>query len=88
MSLGKPEVLSSTKRCIEDRIWELEAENSRLQRLVAELLLKNQQLRDAHLPNPSDSGKSIGTEADHMRSDPLVDSPRRARSLGKQILSS
>ena len=57
MSLGKPEVLSSTKRCIEDRILELEVENSRLQRLVAELLLKNQQLRDAHLPNPSDSGK-------------------------------
>jgi hypothetical protein len=54
---GKPEVLSSTKRCMEDRIMELEVENSRLQRLVAELLLKNQQLRDAHLPSQSDSGK-------------------------------
>jgi hypothetical protein len=42
---------------MEDRIMELEVEKSRLQRLVAELLLKNQQLRDAHLPNQSDSGK-------------------------------
>jgi hypothetical protein len=57
MSLGKPEVLSSTKRCMEDRIMELEVENSRLQRLVVELLLKNQQLRDAHLPSPNHSGK-------------------------------
>ena len=57
MSLGKPEVHSSTKRCIEDRILELEVENSRLRGLVAELLLKNQQLRDSHLPNQSDSGK-------------------------------
>jgi hypothetical protein len=53
----KPEVLSSTKRCMEDRIMELEVENSRLQRLVVELLLKNQQLRDAHLPSPNHSGK-------------------------------
>jgi hypothetical protein len=88
MSLGKPEVLSSTKSCIEDRILELEVENSRLQRLVAELLLKNQQLRDAHLPNPSDSGKF-----DRNRSRPdaersLLDSPPRTSSLGKQILSS
>lgn len=30
------------------RIMELEHENSRLQRLVAELLLKNQQLRKEH----------------------------------------
>jgi hypothetical protein len=42
---------------MEERIMELEVENSRLQRLVAELLLKNQQLRDAHLPNQSDNGK-------------------------------
>jgi hypothetical protein len=42
---------------MEDRIMELEVEKSRLQRLVAELLLKNQQLRDADLPNQSDSGK-------------------------------
>jgi hypothetical protein len=57
MSLGNPEVLSPTKKCMEDRIMELEVENSRLRRLVAELLLKNQQLRVAHLPNQSDSGK-------------------------------
>lgn len=30
------------------RIRELELENSRLQRLIAELLLKNQQLRKQH----------------------------------------
>jgi hypothetical protein len=36
---------------------ELAVENSRLQQLVAELLLKNQQLRDAHLPSPNHSGK-------------------------------
>jgi hypothetical protein len=47
MSSGKPEVFTSTKRCMEDRIMELEVENSRLQQLVAELLLKNQQLRNA-----------------------------------------
>ena len=42
---------------MEDRIMELAVENSRLQQLVAELLLKNQQLRDAHLPSPNHSGK-------------------------------
>jgi hypothetical protein len=57
MSLGQPEVLRSTKRCMEDRIMELEEETSRLQRLIVELLLKNQQLRDAHLHSPNDSGK-------------------------------
>ena len=57
MSSGKPEVLSSTKKCMEDRIMELEVENSRLLRLVAELLLKNQQLRDKYLPNQRDNGK-------------------------------
>jgi hypothetical protein len=36
----KTEVFTSTKRCMEDRIMELEVENSRLQQLVAELLLK------------------------------------------------
>jgi hypothetical protein len=36
---------------IEDRLIELELENARLQRLVAELLTKNQQLRDARLFN-------------------------------------
>jgi hypothetical protein len=49
MSSGKPEVVGSTKNNIEDRAMELELENLRLRRLVAELLLKNQQLRDAHL---------------------------------------
>ena len=56
---------SSTKRFMEDRIMELEVENSRLRRLVAELLLKNQQLRDGHLPNQRDSG-----EFDRNRSRP------------------
>jgi hypothetical protein len=51
MSLGKPKVLGSIERCIEDRVMELEVENSRLRRLVAELLLKNQQLRTAHPPS-------------------------------------
>ena len=32
------------------RVMGLEVENSRLQRLVAELLLKNQKLRDGQLP--------------------------------------
>lgn len=57
MSSEKPEVFTSTKRCMEDRMMELEVENSRLQQLVAELLLKNQQLRDAHLPSPNHTGK-------------------------------
>jgi hypothetical protein len=42
---------------MENRIMELAVENSRLQQLVAELLLKNQQLREAHLPNESDGGR-------------------------------
>jgi len=50
MSSGKPEVPGSTERNLENRVTELEVENSRLQRLVAELLLKNQKLRDGHLP--------------------------------------
>jgi len=50
MSSEKPEVLTSTERNMENRVMELEVENSRLQRLVAELLLKNQKLRDGHLP--------------------------------------
>jgi hypothetical protein len=50
MSSGKPDVPSSTERIMENRVMELEVENSRLQRLVAELLLKNQKLRDGHLP--------------------------------------
>jgi hypothetical protein len=55
MFFRKPEVLSSTKKYMEDRIMELEVEHSRLQRLIAELLLKNQQLRNAHLPNQNDN---------------------------------
>jgi hypothetical protein len=51
MSIGKSEVFRSSERRIEDRLTELEVENSRLQRLVAELLLQNQLLRDAHLPS-------------------------------------
>jgi len=39
---GPPAVLHNA---MEARITELESENMRLQRLVAELLLKNQQLR-------------------------------------------
>lgn len=35
---------------MESRVMKLEVENSRLQRLVSELLLKNQKLRDGHLP--------------------------------------
>jgi hypothetical protein len=50
---------------MEDRIMELEVENSRLQRLVAELLLKNQQLRDEHLPNQRDSGKFDQNRSGH-----------------------
>jgi hypothetical protein len=52
MSLGKP-VPGSIKRCIEDRVTELDEENTRLRRLIAELLLKNQQLRAAHPPSES-----------------------------------
>ena len=57
MSSEKPTRFSSTKRCKEDRIMELKVENSRLQRLVAELLLKNQRLREANLSSQSDCGK-------------------------------
>jgi hypothetical protein len=49
MTSGKPEVLNPTTRTEEDRLSELEMENSRLQRLVVELLLKNQSLREALL---------------------------------------
>jgi len=54
---------------MEDRIMELAVENSRLQQLVAELLLKNQQLRDAHLPSQTIAESLIRTEAGHLRSD-------------------
>jgi hypothetical protein len=39
---------------MEERITELEVENSRLRRLVTELLLKNQRLREAQLSRQSD----------------------------------
>jgi hypothetical protein len=52
----KPEVTSSNGKCLEDRLTELEVENSRLQRLVVELLFKNQQLRDTRL-SQSDNGR-------------------------------
>ena len=55
MYSGKPEVFSSTKRCLEDRVMDLEIENSRLQRLVIELLMENQRLRDTQLSSQSDS---------------------------------
>ena len=43
-------MLSSIERNMKDRVIELEMENLRLQRLIAELLLKNQKLRDGNLP--------------------------------------
>jgi hypothetical protein len=56
MFSANPEVLSSTEGNMKYRVVELEVENSRLQRLVAELLLTNQKLRDGHLPmSKSDS---------------------------------
>lgn len=60
-------MLGPTKRCIEDRVVELEVENSRLLRLVAELLLRNQQLREAQLPSRAGS---IDVEQNRNRSDP------------------
>jgi hypothetical protein len=47
MSSEKPEMLGSPQRCIGDQVMELETEIARLRRLVADLLSKNQQLRDA-----------------------------------------
>jgi hypothetical protein len=40
---------------MEDRIVELEAEKRRLQRLVAELLVDNQRLRETQLSHQSNS---------------------------------
>jgi hypothetical protein len=51
MASGKSKVFRSTERRTEDLLTELEAEKSRLQLLVAELLLQNQLLRDVHLPS-------------------------------------
>ena len=42
-------MLGASKTNSEDRIIELEAENTRLQSLVAELLFKNQRLRSEYL---------------------------------------
>ena len=50
MSSGKPEAPSATEIDMNNRVMELELENSRLQRLIAELLLNNQKLRDGRLP--------------------------------------
>lgn len=50
MSSGQPEAPSATEIDMNNRVMELELENSRLQRLIAELLLKNQKLRDGRLP--------------------------------------
>jgi len=50
MSSVNTEVPSSTERNMETRVMELEVEKSRLQQLVAELLLKNQKLRDRPSP--------------------------------------
>lgn len=50
---------SSIRRGLEDRVMELEVENSRLQRLIAELLLNNQQLRNAHVPDQTIAEHSI-----------------------------
>lgn len=49
MAHETPEVRGAVKSNSEDRIIELEAQNIRLQGLVAELLFKNQRLRSAHL---------------------------------------
>jgi hypothetical protein len=56
ISSWKPEVTNSNGKYLEDRLTELETENSRLQRLVVELLFKNQQLRDTRL-SQSDDGR-------------------------------
>lgn len=40
-----------TRKQMENRMSELETENTRLQRLVVELLIKNQQLRDNQFLN-------------------------------------
>jgi hypothetical protein len=45
-------------RSVSYRLIELEAENLRLQRLVAELLIKNQQLRDMYCGD-TDSSEGI-----------------------------
>lgn len=50
MSSEKREAPSSTEKDMKNRVMELEIEKSRLQRLIAELLLTNQKLRDGHLP--------------------------------------
>ena len=52
---------SSIRRGLEDRVMELEVENSRLQRLIAELLLSNQQLRNGHVPDQTIAEHSIRT---------------------------
>jgi hypothetical protein len=60
MSPGKPELPSLTERNMETRMIELEVENSRLQQLVAELLFKNQKLRDGQMPMSASDRPSNG----------------------------
>lgn len=52
MASSKPEVTKPVRSGLDDRIIELEIQNDRLQRLVAELLIKNQKLRQTQLPEP------------------------------------
>jgi hypothetical protein len=60
--IQQSEVLSSNRKCLEDRLAELKIENSRLQQLVAELLLKNQTLRESRHPSQSGNGILSGEE--------------------------
>lgn len=48
MSEGTEDVAGAIKTKSEDRSAELEAQNTRLQLLIAELLLKNERLRSAY----------------------------------------
>ena len=62
---GKEETLS-----VQSRLMELEAEHLRLQRLVAELLMKNQKLRALHYDH---AGPSAATAATCGRHDPSME---------------
>jgi hypothetical protein len=50
MPSQNPEALNSIIRCLEDRAEELEVQKERLQRLLVELIMENQQLRDQQQP--------------------------------------
>ena len=62
---GKEETLP-----VQFRLMELEAEHLRLQRLVAELLIKNQKLRALHHDHV---GSSASTAATCSRNDPSME---------------